>query len=53
MRRPLVTATPNRGFVALGRYPHRMIAAASEMHARFVDIALPFGAGFDDFMETA
>ncbi len=57
MRRLSATATPNRRLVAmaddiLGR-DGRMIAAVSNMHARFVDIAQPFGLGLDDFMETA
>jgi predicted protein tyrosine phosphatase len=51
------TATPNRKLVALaddilGR-DGRMIAAVSEMHAPFVDIAKPFGIGLTDLLETA
>jgi predicted protein tyrosine phosphatase len=57
MRRLSVTATPNRRLVALaddvlGR-DGRMIAAVSDMHARFTDIAQPFAVGLGDFMETA
>jgi predicted protein tyrosine phosphatase len=57
MRRLSETATPNRRLVALaddilGR-DGRMIAAVSEMHAQFIDVAAPFGVGLTDFLETA
>ena len=57
MSRLSATVTPNRRLVALadeilGR-DGRMIAAVSDMHAKFVDVAAPFGVGLSDFMETA
>jgi predicted protein tyrosine phosphatase len=57
MRRLSATATPNRRLVALaddilGR-DGRMIAAVSEMHAPFTDVATPFGLGLSDFTGTA
>ena len=57
MARLSPTATPNRRLVALaddilGR-DGRMIAAVAEMYAPFVDLAVPFGIGLSDFMETA
>ncbi|MFA5955074.1 tyrosine phosphatase family protein [Hyphomicrobium sp.] len=57
MRRLSATATPNRRLVALaddilGR-DGRMIAAVSDMHACFNDVATPFSVGPSDFLETA